>query len=174
MKTCKRVISSILAIVLLISATPTCFARAVDPDPTIEPLYTYDEMLVTVFNANVRSEPSTTSTLICTLPRGTTVWYISSVREFKYINMGQVGDNGYIREDLLCSKASCYYVNPQAGLKLRETEAGAIIGTLSSGTLVDVIEAGEGNWVLVRVLEGTYEGEYGYVSSDYLRHYEGV
>ena len=122
---------------------------------------------VNATSLNVRSGPSTSYSIIGKLTNGTKVEVISTSNGWSKINYD--GQTGYVSSDYLSSSApessttTTKYVNATSlNVRSGPSTSYSIIGKLTSGTKVEVISTSNG-WSKIN-----YNGQTGYVSSEYL------
>jgi len=118
------------------------------------------ETQYTIDNLNFRSAASLEADVISTLPMGTSV----SVTEQSWSKVSYNGTVGFIRADFLAysSGSEPRYFSATDNVNFRSSASinGTIITTISTGTMVEMIEPG---WTKI-----TVNGSSGYVRSDFL------
>ena len=123
----------------------------------------------TTANLNMRTGPSTSYSIITKIPSGTVVKVISSSNGWDYVEYdGQKGycSNSYLvatNETPTVKKITTTNVNFRKGPGTNYD----IISTISANTVVDVISV-SGSWAKVK-----YNGQEGYLHTDYLATYTG-
>lgn len=118
--------------------------------------------------ANFRLEPSTSSSLIGTIPKGTVLYLISYSSGWYQVNYN--GKVGYIYESLLSPIESGKYVAVksvyQLNIRTAPSTTSQIIGTISQNQYAEVIGySQDGNWVKIRL-----NGVEGWSSKTYLSY----
>jgi len=121
------------------------------------------------WGVNLRSAPSTSSQVYRMLPKGENIHVLHQVNSYWLQVQTQDGQIGYISAD---SKYTDYHSSQAtstgtiaSGVNLRSTPkvANNKIGSISGGTVVEVLEVTNSYWVKVN-----YNGKVGYVSSSYI------
>jgi len=122
------------------------------------------------WGVNLRSSPSTSSQVYRMLPKGENIHVISQVNDYWLQVQTKDGQVGYISAD---SKYTDYHSSPStagtgtitSGVNFRSSPkvADNKIGSISRGTVVEVLEVTNAYWVKIR-----YNGKIGYVSSSYI------
>lgn len=118
--------------------------------------------------ANFRLGPSTSSSLIGTIPKGTVLYLISYSSGWYQVNYN--GKVGYIYESLLSPIESGKYVAVksvyQLNIRTAPSTTSQIIGTISQNQYAEVIGySQDGNWVKIRL-----NGVEGWSSKTYLSY----
>ncbi|WP_100400316.1 N-acetylmuramoyl-L-alanine amidase [Bacillus sp. FJAT-44742] len=116
---------------------------------------------------NVRSQPSTSSSILGGLPNGTEIDIYEEDGSWAKIDFG--GDVGYVSMTYVSISEPTYEATGtvsgvQNSLNVRSQPSGSssIIGGLSNGTSLDIYEI-DGNWAKI-----DYNGDIGYVSMTYV------
>ena len=166
----KYVMTGMLATALVVPMTDVTNSYADDTE--IMTLNSTNEMYVnTSAGLNVRKGPSTSYSVITTLPKGTKVNVITTSGDWSKITSGSV--TGYVSNKYLSSSSSSTgssetsvtkYVNASVGLNVRKgpSTSYSVITKLANGTQVTVKSTSNG-WS--KITSGSITG---YVSSSYL------
>ena len=122
---------------------------------------------VTASSLNVRSGPSTSSSILGSLSKGTSVQVISESNGWAKIKYN--GSTGYVSNKYLSSNSPTtestttkYVTASSLNVRSGPSTSSSILGSLSKGTSVQVISESNG-WAKIK-----YNGSTGYVSSKYL------
>lgn len=146
-------VSSVLAVTTIASANAACYGVAT----------------VTGGSVNVRSGPSTSSSVIATANAGDVVVIEGNSNNFHKVVLN--GQEGYIADDFLSYSNSAdgnfgtaYITGSDVNVRSTADTSGAVVTTAQAGTPVEVIGV-NGRWYKVRV-----NGQTGYVSGPYVSY----
>ena len=117
--------------------------------------------VVTTDGLNVRSEANTDSSILTTLSYGTQVDVISTSGDGTWHQISYNGITGYVSGDYLqVTEKKIYGQVTEGPLNIRSgpSTSDAVVGSLSTGSVVELQET----------LDGWYQIEEGYISSDYV------
>ena len=117
--------------------------------------------VVTTDGLNVRSEANTDSSILTTLSYGTQVDVISTSGDGTWHQVSYNGITGYVSGDYLqVTEKKIYGQVTEGPLNIRSgpSTSDAVVGSLSTGSVVELQET----------LDGWYQIEEGYISSDYV------
>lgn len=146
-------VSTVLAVTTIASANAACYGVAT----------------VTGSSVNVRSGPSTSSSVIATANAGDVVVIEGNSNNFHKVVLN--GKEGYISDDFLSytnvadgSFGTAYITGSDVNVRSAPDTSGAIVTTCQAGTPVEVIGV-NGRWYKVKV-----NGQTGYVSGPYVSY----
>lgn len=117
--------------------------------------------VVTTDGLNVRSEANTDSSILTTLSYGTQVDVISTSGDGTWHQVSYNGITGYVSGDYLqVTEKKIYGQVTEGPLNIRSgpSTSDAVVGSLSTGSVVELQET----------LDGWYQIDEGYISSDYV------
>lgn len=117
--------------------------------------------VVTTDGLNVRSEANTDSSILTTLSYGTQVDVISTSGDGTWHQISYNGITGYVSGDYLqVTEKKIYGQVTEGPLNIRSgpSTSDAVVGSLSTGSVVELQET----------LDGWYQIDEGYISSDYV------
>lgn len=111
---------------------------------------------------NLRETPSSTGTVLITIPRDTTIELIE--KQDQWYKTTYQGKTGWVSADYLTVTSKKGIINASAGLKLRETPSptGNMLVTIPKDTSVELIGQ-QGQWY-----KTTYQAKTGWISADYV------
>ena len=170
---------AILLVAIVSALLPVC--SALENTAPIEVVPTSElDLYITLVSVRVYAN-SDGSGYIETFNKGTVVLltgYVNNYAQVEYYHNGE-GEKivGYFKGPH-CPRGGCYYTTAVNGLNLRDapsTITGNIICTIPYNTFVYIASGSFPNgWGDCTVLEGSYHGERGYVSEDYVAKYDGI
>ena len=131
---------------------------------------------VTKSNLNVRKGPSTSYSILGTLPSGTKVEIVGTDSKTGWYKIKYKNDYGYVSNDYITIQNTSTDTNPpvsttktgvtKSNLNVRKgpSTSYSILGTLPSGTKVEIVGTdSKTGWYKIK-----YKNDYGYVSNDYI------
>ena len=160
----KKFVVWVLAIIMLLSVCPMALAAE---NSEVAPYGGTTSAYLTLFSCTMYSGKGSGYT-VATLQKGTTVWSSDTSGTWYKVT--------YIEEAKLCEKTKCYYtVASKLNLRAEIGTSAQIIGIIDYNTFVQVNNYNaDGTWAKVKVREGQYVGSVGWVSTEYLRKYDGI
>lgn len=166
----KKFVVWVLAIIMLLSVCPMALAAE---NSEVAPYGGTTSAYLTLSRCTMYSGKGSGYT-VATLQKGTTVWSSDTSGTWYKVTYGT--DTGYIEEAKLCEKTKCYYtVASKLNLRAEIGTSAQIIGTIDYNPFVQVNNYNaDGTWAKVKVREGQYVGSVGWVSTEYLRKYDGI
>lgn len=166
-KIIRRTSSIFIAVMVLVMSQISVFAYENDTSPR-ENAPWLGEVTTTSLNLNIRANPSTSSSVVSTLKKGTYIQIIGQSGNWWKVRYTLSGKTGYVTKDYITVFSHSYgYVNTQSlDLNLRN-DNGVIIGTIPKGTYIPLIPKGDDMEGLVQVVCGQ---TIGWVSTQYFKY----
>lgn len=161
----KRTSSIFIAFMVLVMSQISVFAYENETSPR-ENAPWLGEVTTTNLDLNIRANPSTSSSVVSTLKKGTYIQIIGESGNWWKVRYTMSGNTGYVSKDYISVFSHSYgYVNTQSlDLNLRNAN-GDIIGTIPKGTYIPIIPSCDGGTVQV-----VYGQTIGWVSSQYFKY----
>ena len=118
--------------------------------------------------ANLRTSPSTSSSIVGTIPKGTIVYLIDSSNGWYQVSYN--GQIGWVSGNLVASIESGKYVAInnvyQLNIRSNPSTSSSIVGVLSQNQYAQVLDySSDGNWIKISI-----NGVQGFASSKYLSY----
>lgn len=161
----KRTSGVIFLFMVLVISQLSVFAYENDTSPR-ENAPWLGVVTTTSLDLNIRANPSTSSSVISTLKKGTYIEIIGESGNWWKVRYTMSGKTGYVTKEYIGIISHSYgYVNTQSlDLNLRD-DNGNIIGTVPKGTYLSIIPSGDYGFVHV-----VYGQTVGWVSSEYFKY----
>lgn len=132
---------------------------------------------VTTANLNIRSGPSTSSSIVVTVKQGTQLTAMEQPSN-GWLKVSYQGKTGYVSTQYLkestgssetAPASSVYVATSNVNVRTTPSTAGAVMATIKAGTQLDVTAKAANGWLKI-----TYQGKAGYVSGQYVRALAGM
>ncbi|MDE5780319.1 MAG: SH3 domain-containing protein [Lachnospiraceae bacterium] len=165
-KNFKRIASIFILLLVLVTTQTSVSAYENYDSPKVNAPW-IGQVTTASMDLNIRSNPSTSSTVISTLKKGTNIQIIGENGNWWRVRYTMSGNTGYVTKEYITIVSKSYgYVNTQSlDLYLRDINTHNIIGTIPKGTYLPIFPSEDYGWIIVLYGQTT-----GVVSSEYFKY----